>query len=141
MPLVEADGVHEGDTMAEDDSGIDFGNSTDDDDNAALEFGFNPAGELVVAESGPVTVEVFDVTGRRVRTLVSGDLSAGRHELAWDGRDDAGRSVANGLYFYRARGTDGAVTRKVLMNRSRRTTLDSCFDQGPTSAWPGEVGP
>jgi flagellar hook assembly protein FlgD len=48
---------------------------------------------------------------------VSGNLSAGRHELAWDGRDDAGRSVASGLYFYRARGTEGVVTTKVLIQR------------------------
>jgi hypothetical protein len=117
LPLAESDGVHEGDAIAEDDSGVEFDNGPESDEGLEPEFGFDSRGGLTVSESGPVTVEVFDVTGRRVRTLVSANLSAGRHELAWDGRDDAGRSVASGLYFYRARGVEGVVTRKVLVQQ------------------------
>ena len=43
-------------------------------------------------------VAVYDVAGRRVRDLGSGPFPAGRSELTWDGRDDAGRSVAPGVY-------------------------------------------
>ena len=41
----------------------------------------------------------MDVTGRRVRHLVSGEFSAGTHDFAWDGRDDDGRAVKPGAYF------------------------------------------
>lgn len=117
LPVVDAGGIHQDEVLPEDGSGTDYDNGLDQDDDTELEFGFDTAGGLVVTESGPVTVEVFDVTGRKVRALLSRDLSAGRHEMVWDGRDDAGRSVANGLYFYRARGLDGVVTRKILLQK------------------------
>lgn len=55
------------------------------------------------------TLEVFDVTGARLRTLVAGRAPAGTHSQRWDLRDDAGRRVRAGLYF--ARLTVGAHTR------------------------------
>jgi flagellar hook assembly protein FlgD len=48
-----------------------------------------------------VTLSVFDVAGRRVRTLVDGWMRAGPHSSRWDGRDDGGRAVASGVYFAR----------------------------------------
>lgn len=49
----------------------------------------------------PVAVGVVGVDGRAVRELARGPLAAGRHEVAWDGRDDHGRVVAPGVYFVR----------------------------------------
>ena len=46
-----------------------------------------------------VELAIVDVTGRRVRHLVSGMFTAGTHEFAWDGRDDDGRAVRSGAYF------------------------------------------
>ena len=46
-----------------------------------------------------VELAIVDVTGRRVRHLVSGVFSVGTHEFAWDGRDDDGRTVRAGAYF------------------------------------------
>ena len=43
-------------------------------------------------------IEVFDVRGAHVRTLAAGTYPAGRHRLAWDGRDDAGRARSSGVY-------------------------------------------
>jgi len=54
-----------------------------------------------LARDGDVRLRLYDAAGRRVRTLVEGSRSAGRHEVAWDGRDDAGRALAAGLYFCR----------------------------------------
>ncbi|MBK7366331.1 MAG: hypothetical protein IPJ04_00095 [Candidatus Eisenbacteria bacterium] len=44
---------------------------------------------------------VYDVAGRLVRTLQRGTLTAGAHELEWDGNTDAGRAAEAGLYFVR----------------------------------------
>jgi len=55
----------------------------------------------VPAEGAPVTIEVFDVTGRRVRELVRAHQPGGRHEMEWDGRDGRGRAVPAGVYFTR----------------------------------------
>jgi hypothetical protein len=67
-------------------------------------------------ERGGVTeIAVYDVTGRRVRTLVSGFVPAGEHETAWDGRDDAGNHVASGVYLYRLRAGDAVETRRMIL--------------------------
>jgi hypothetical protein len=49
-----------------------------------------------------VEIGVFDVAGRKVRGLISGAQPAGRYEVAWDGRNDAGDHVRDGIYFLRA---------------------------------------
>jgi hypothetical protein len=54
---------------------------------------------FALPRTGEATVRVVSVDGRVVTTLAKGMLAAGPHALAWDGRDDAGRSVAPGLYF------------------------------------------
>jgi hypothetical protein len=48
-----------------------------------------------------VAISVFDVTGRRVRSLVDGPQNAGYHVAGWDGRDEEGLRVTSGVYFYR----------------------------------------
>jgi hypothetical protein len=70
-----------------------------------------------VPRGGPVRLEVFDVTGRLVRTLASGRLDAGRHTVRWDGRDDAGVEVASGVFFYRLSAEGETRTRKVVRLR------------------------
>lgn len=56
---------------------------------------------LSLARDGHARVAVYDLVGRRIRTLVDGNLSAGEQTLVWDGRDEDGRSVAAGLYLVR----------------------------------------
>jgi len=71
-----------------------------------------------VPVSGPggaqVRLDVVGVDGRRVRTLVDGVFTAGRHESAWDGRDDRGRAVPAGVYFARLEGAGGSQVRKLV---------------------------
>jgi len=66
----------------------------------------------------PVATEVettiFDVSGRRVRELDSGWLSAGEHVLTWDGHDTEGRPVRAGIYFARVRAGSTRLTPKIL---------------------------
>ncbi|MEN8007948.1 MAG: FlgD immunoglobulin-like domain containing protein [Candidatus Krumholzibacteriota bacterium] len=64
---------------------------------------FNPATTISyeLAQPGHVSLEIFDLTGRRVQTLVSGSLPAGPHQAIWQGRDSGGRRMASGVYFCR----------------------------------------
>jgi hypothetical protein len=57
---------------------------------------------------------IYDVLGRRVRTLASGEHEAKRHSVRWDGRDDDGRSVGSGVYFYQLIGKDFASSKKMV---------------------------
>lgn len=78
---------------------------------------FNPSTRIAfdLATAGPVRVEVFDVRGRSVRRLVAGSLPAGRHDVVWDGRDDAGNVVASGAYVARLVAEGTVVSRKMQL--------------------------
>ena len=81
----------------------------EDDDAPALSLGPaypNPflgsaRFDFSLAEAGSARMEVFDLSGRRVATIVSGILTAGRHTARWDGRDEGGRAVGAGVYLVR----------------------------------------
>jgi endonuclease I len=64
---------------------------------------------------GQVELQVFDLAGRLVRTLFRGSEEAGRHEKVWLGRDQGGRTVATGVYFYRLHAGDETETRRMLL--------------------------
>ncbi len=63
-----------------------------------------------------VRLEVFDISGRLVTTLLSDRLAAGVHRLAWDGRDASGRRVADGIYFSRLRAQEQSLERKIVLH-------------------------
>lgn len=67
--------------------------------------------------SSDVRIEIFDIAGRLVRTLESGVLAAGEHEIVWTGRDDGGAEAASGIYFCRATVEDWTDMRKVVLLR------------------------
>ena len=82
----------------------------------------NPAHESVrallsLAAESPVQASVYDLGGRAVRALVApgATLSAGDHELSWDGRDDSGRRAGAGIYWIRVTAGDQTVDRKVVL--------------------------
>ena len=58
---------------------------------------------LGAAGLAPVSVEIFNMLGQQVRTLVQDDLQPGYYSMVWDGRNGAGQSVGTGLYFYKVR--------------------------------------
>jgi hypothetical protein len=70
-----------------------------------------------VAAEGQVSIMVLDLTGRAVRTLVNGPQSAGRYTAGWRGDDDAGRMLANGIYFCRFTVGDHQEVKKLLLTR------------------------
>lgn len=70
-----------------------------------------------LARGGPTELAVFDVGGRRVRTLVDGQLGPGLHEAEWDARDSAGRPQLAGIYFYRLTSAGKSVTQRLTLLR------------------------
>ncbi|MBM4119035.1 hypothetical protein FJ251_15135, partial [bacterium] len=60
-------------------------------------------------------LEVYDLAGRRVRTLVDGPLPAAQHEAIWDGADAAGRRLASGVYFVRLVAGDYRASEKLVL--------------------------
>jgi flagellar hook assembly protein FlgD len=64
-----------------------------------------------------VELAVYDLAGRRVRTVVRGPLAAGRHTFTWDGRTDGGRSLAAGIYMTRLTGAGRMIARRATLVR------------------------
>ena len=78
---------------------------------------FNPATSIkfVLSKSGEVKIEVFNILGQRVRTLVDQHLKPGHMVVDWDGKDDGGEEVSSGIYFYRLKAGDFTQTRKMVL--------------------------
>ena len=80
---------------------------------------FNPA--TTISYSVPegtlvqVKLTVYNIRGQLVRTLVDEVREPGSYTVYWDGRNDAGRQVASGVYFYRMRAGDFVQTRKMVL--------------------------
>jgi len=78
---------------------------------------FNPQTEIrfEMPFAGKTNLTVYDIRGRLVRNLVSGHLDAGRHSVVWTGRDNSGRQVASGVYYYMIKSGDFADTRRMTL--------------------------
>ena len=62
-------------------------------------------------------LEIYDVTGKRIRTLVNGTHAAGTYDVLWDGQSDSQLSVASGIYFYTLHAGEFITTRAMLYVR------------------------
>jgi len=62
-----------------------------------------------------ITLNVHNVLGQEVKSLISGSFGAGLHRATWDGTDQSGRAVASGVYFYRLSTGADQVSRKMLL--------------------------
>jgi len=80
---------------------------------------FNPTTRIAFGLSapGPVSLRIYDATGRLVRVLVEGARSAGTYATIWDGRDSRGVAVASGVYFCRLDAGAFTETRKMALLR------------------------
>jgi hypothetical protein len=78
---------------------------------------FNP--ETIIrfdlAHSGAVRLELFDVLGQKVKTLVAESLPAGTHQVVWHGVDEEGIAVSSGVYFYRLQAGNYTQMRRMLL--------------------------
>ena len=80
---------------------------------------FNPATTIRYAvssaDSKHTMLEIFNILGQKVRTLVDEPRRVGSYEVAWDGKDDEGEEVASGIYLYRLRVGEFSQFRKMLL--------------------------
>ncbi|MCP4583934.1 MAG: T9SS type A sorting domain-containing protein [candidate division Zixibacteria bacterium] len=68
-----------------------------------------------LANNDHVTLEIFDILGRKVKKLLSADLVAGDHQISWDCTNENGSSVGSGFYIYRLYTNDFSRSRKMLL--------------------------
>ncbi len=80
---------------------------------------FNPTTkiEFVLSKSGQVRIDIFNILGEKVKTLMDQHLKAGRQLVEWDGKDESGEEVASGVYFYRLQTKDFTQTKKMVLMR------------------------
>jgi len=78
---------------------------------------FNPTTTIKYAlpEAVDVKLEVFNVVGQVVRTLVDGHQNTGRYVVQWDASDDSGHSLSSGIYFYRLQAGDEFLEVKKML--------------------------
>ncbi len=80
---------------------------------------FNPMTVIrfEIPSRGRTSLDVYDISGRLVRSLVQKSLDAGLHEVTWDGSDNDGRAVGSGIYFYTVRHDGERKSRKMILVR------------------------
>ncbi len=78
---------------------------------------FNPETNIAFSmkEAGAVTLEVYNVKGQLVRTLINDVKAAGNHTVVWNGKDNNGRSVSSGIYYYKMNTGKYSSTKKMIM--------------------------
>lgn len=70
-----------------------------------------------LTEPGPVTLEIFNLRGQRIKILVNEYQEAGNRETSWDGRDESGGEVSSGIYFYRLSSVNQSQKRRMILLR------------------------
>ncbi|HIC39319.1 MAG TPA: T9SS type A sorting domain-containing protein, partial [Candidatus Marinimicrobia bacterium] len=78
---------------------------------------FNPTTTLQyeMGSAGPVSIDVFDVNGRKIRSLYNGIQIPGQHEVRWDAKNDNGRSMSSGVYLFKVNVNGKTHTAKTLL--------------------------
>jgi hypothetical protein len=80
---------------------------------------FNPSTNIrfALTDQGHTELDVVDLSGRKVRTLVSGNLLSGDHTVLWNGQDDLGRSLPSGTYIAHLRSGDQVASHKLVLTK------------------------
>jgi hypothetical protein len=78
---------------------------------------FNPSTTISyqIPQAGHATLRIYDLLGHHVATLVDGEVAAGKHSVAWDGKNERGELVATGVYLYRLEVAGVVRTKKLVL--------------------------
>ena len=82
--------------------------------NSPNPFVGSTAVRYAIPSEGPVSLDIFNVAGQRVTTLVNQVMSAGEYTAHWDGRDASGLRVASGVYLYRLQAAGESLTKEMV---------------------------
>ena len=77
--------------------------------NLSTKIGFS------IPARGDVKISIYNILGRKIRTLIDKTYSAGSHTVVWDGTDGYGSLVASGIYFYNIKSGEFNQTRKMTL--------------------------
>ena len=80
----------------------------------AISYQLSPTGQAALSY---VELGVYNSLGQKIRTLVQARQPAGRYQVKWDGRDEAGREVASGVYIYRLKAGQYSIFKKMVLIR------------------------
>ena len=72
---------------------------------------------FTLAEPKEVSIKIFDMTGRPVKTIAAGQMQSGDHQFIWNAKDEKGNGLNTGIYFLRIETEDYSETRKIIMVR------------------------
>ena len=109
-----------------DDVTIDAPGGTDNDNNDIAVVSqlkgnypnpFNPETTIAFStkENGPVSIDIYNIKGQKVKALVSENMQAGPHTVVWNGTNDNGKSVSSGVFFYRMKSGKYSSTKKMIL--------------------------
>jgi len=71
--------------------------------------------QFTLPQAGPVRLEVFNMLGQRVSTLINKEMPAGYYTFEWNGRDGFGNDVASGMYLYKIMAGDYSGSKKMIL--------------------------
>ena len=101
-------------------TGIEFDHTPDMPGEYALHQNypnpFNPTTqiEFTLPEQSDVVLEIYDITGRRINTLINDNLSTGTHTVTWDATNQSGQTVSSGVYIYRLQADSFVETKRMV---------------------------
>ncbi len=80
---------------------------------------FNPTTNInySLKENSKVSLNIYNIKGQKVKQLVSDQLSTGQHSVIWNGKDDSGKPVSSGIYFYKLKTGTYEKTKKMILLR------------------------
>ena len=62
-----------------------------------------------------LTLNIYNIMGQRIRTLIDASMTAKDYSITWDGRDSFGNAVASGFYFYQLKAKNSVLTKRMLL--------------------------
>lgn len=78
---------------------------------------FNPSTTISynLKDNAQVTLDIYNIRGQLVKSLVHEKQSSGKHSIVWNGRDESNTSCASGVYLYRLKAGEALITRKMIL--------------------------
>lgn len=78
---------------------------------------FNPTTTIIfqISQAGNVKINIFDISGRLIKQLINEQIDAGEYSTIWDGRDNNGKKVSSGIYFYQIISGEFIQSKKMIL--------------------------